>query len=497
MDKHYLGIICLMIVALFSACAGMNQQVDLQAVDLNPKLQEGHYLQKVDHFAVILDASQSMTEPYQGRSKFLYAKEIASQLNQTIPDLKMGGALVSFGAVTSRFGTRVVPVYGLTDYVRGDLDTAMQTIVWPGGLSPLASAMDLTEETLTPTQGKLAVIIISDGKEIDNAPVASAAQMKKAFDDRLCIYTVAVGDDPAGIKLLEEIAAKGECGISVAADDIVGPQAMAEFVERVFLARDTDLDGVPDDLDECPDTPKGVKVNEKGCPFDTDGDGVYDYLDQCPDTPKGVRVDEKGCPLDSDADGVYDYLDQCPDTPLGVEVDEKGCPLDSDKDGVYDYLDECPDTPMGVKVDEKGCPLDSDGDGVFDYLDQCPGTPKGAGVDERGCWSLGNVLFDFEKADIKPGSHGYLDEVAEILEKNPSLKVEIQGHTDNVGSAAYNEKLSIKRAKAVMDYLKSKGISADRLPATGYGFSRPVASNDTDEGRAKNRRTEFHPIYRK
>jgi len=408
MGKHYLGIICLMTVALFSACAGMNQHVDFQAIDLNPKLQEEHFLQKVDHFVLILDASQSMTEPYQGRSKFLYAKEIASQLNQTIPDLKMEGALVSFGAVTSRFGTRVVAVYGLTDYVRGDLDTALQTIVWPGGLSPLSSAMDLAEETLTPTKGKLAVIIISDGKT-DNSPVASAAQMKEAFDDRLCIYTVAVGDDPAGIKLLEEVAAKGECGISVAADDIVGPQAMADFVERVFLARDTD----------------------------------------------------------------------------------------TDRDGVPDDLDECPDTPMGVKVDEKGCPLDSDGDGVYDYLDQCPGTPKGARVDEKGCWSLDHVLFDFDKAEIKPGSHGYLDEVAEILEKNPSLKVEIQGHTDNVGSAAYNEKLSVKRAKAVRDYLKSKGISADKLPLTGYGFSQPVASNDTPEGRAKNRRTEFHPILSK
>ena len=101
MGRRYLGLICLMAVVLFSGCVGMNQQVSFQAVDLNPKLQEGQFLQKVDNFAVILDASQSMSEPYQNRSKFLYAKEIALQLNQTIPDLKMGGALVSFGAITS------------------------------------------------------------------------------------------------------------------------------------------------------------------------------------------------------------------------------------------------------------------------------------------------------------------------------------------------------------------------------------------------------------
>ena len=410
MGKHRLRFLCLMAVVLFSGCAGMHQQVDFQAIDLNAKLQEGHFLQKVDNFAVILDASQSMTEPDQNRSKFLYAKEIASQLNQTIPDLKMGGALVSFGAINSPFGTRVVPVYGLTEYVKGDLDKAMQTVEWAGGLSPLASAMDRTKQTLEPAQGKLAVIIISDGKEIDNSPVALAAQMKEALGDRLCIYTVAVGDDPAGKRLLEQVAAKGQCGISVAADNIVGPQAMADFVEKVFLARDTDGDGVPDDMDECPDTPKEVKVDEKGCPFDTDGDGVYDYLDQCPDTPKGVKVDEKGCPFDTDGDGVHDYLDECPNTPMGVKVDEKGCPLDSDQDGVYDYLDQCPDTPMGVTVDNVGCPLDSDADGVYDYIDVCPDTPIGVKVNSVGCPldSDKDGVYDYldQCPDTPHGRHG-------------------------------------------------------------------------------------------
>ncbi|MBI4774103.1 MAG: OmpA family protein [Deltaproteobacteria bacterium] len=393
-----------MTVALFSACAGMNQHAEFQAVDLNSKLRNGDILQKVDNFAVILDASQSMTEPYQTTSKFLYAKEIASQLNQTIPDLKMGGALTSFGAVNSPFGTRVLTVYGLTDYVKDDLANALHSIEWSGGLSPLSSAMDLTKETLTPAEGRLAIIIISDGKDMDGSPVGSATQLKEAFGNRLCIYTVAVGDDPAGRKVLEEVAAKGECGISVAADDIVEPQAMADFVERVFLGRDTDRDGVPDDADKCPDTPAGAKVDEKGCPLDSDGDGVYDHLDQCPDTPKGARVDE------------------------------------------------------------------------------------------RGCWSLGNVLFDFGKAKIKSSAHGYLDEVAETLKNNPSLTVEIAGHTDNVGSAKYNKKLSLRRAKAVANYLNKKGISMDRLPTTGHGFSQPVASNKTKDGRAKNRRTELHPI---
>jgi OOP family OmpA-OmpF porin len=184
-------------------------------------------------------------------------------------------------------------------------------------------------------------------------------------------------------------------------------------------------------------------------------------------------------------------------------VDARGCPLDTDGDGVPDHLDQCPDTPKGVKVDKNGCPLDTDGDGVPDYLDECPDTPKGAKVNEKGCWVLvdkdvklkkGNVLFDFGKADIKPQAYPVLDEALAVLKNQPTLKVEVQGHTDNVGPKAYNQMLSERRAKAVMEYFKAKGIKPERLSASGYGFSRPTASNDTREGRTLNRRVELKPI---
>jgi OOP family OmpA-OmpF porin len=222
---------------------------------------------------------------------------------------------------------------------------------------------------------------------------------------------------------------------------------------------------------------------------------VADYLDKCPNTPKGVQVDEKGCPIDSDGDGVADYLDKCPNTPKGVQVDEKGCPIDSDGDGVADYLDKCPNTPRGVQVDKNGCALDTDGDGIPDYLDKCPNTPKGAKVNDRGCWILKGLSFDTAKWDIKPSQYPILDDVVRILKRNPSLRIEIQGHTDNRGAAEYNRKLSEKRAQAVMEYLLKKGISSARLTAAGYGFSRPVATNTTAAGRAKNRRVELKPLY--
>ncbi len=207
-------------------------------------------------------------------------------------------------------------------------------------------------------------------------------------------------------------------------------------------------------------------------PADSDGDGVPDHLDRCPNTPRGVQVDSRGCPLDSDGDGVPDYLDRCPNTPRGVLVDAQGCPLEAGEE-----------------------PLDSDGDGVPDHRDQCPGTPQGAVVNEVGCWVVGNLLFDYDKAEIRPQYYSDLDQVVRVLKRNPGMQVEIQGHTDNVGSKNYNLPLSLRRAKSVANYLIRHGIAQDRLSVKGYWFSRPVAPNTTPEGRQKNRRVEIHPIY--
>ncbi len=207
--------------------------------------------------------------------------------------------------------------------------------------------------------------------------------------------------------------------------------------------------------------------------------------------------DEKTQRKDSDNDGVYDDMDRCPDTPLGIAVDSLGCPLDSDRDGVYDYKDKCQGTPAGVTVNSTGCPLDSDSDrdGVYDYKDKCPGTPVGVKVDSRGCWVIKGVHFDTAKWDIKPEFYPILEEVVTVLANNPDLDVEIEGHTDNSGSLEFNQKLSENRAKAIMEYFIKEGINPKRLPAKGFGLSQPIDTNDSPEGRAKNRRVELKPIF--
>jgi OOP family OmpA-OmpF porin len=132
--------------------------------------------------------------------------------------------------------------------------------------------------------------------------------------------------------------------------------------------KDSDGDHVTDSKDDCSSTPKGARVDSKGCPSDTDGDGVYDGIDKCADTPKGWAVDATGCPADKDGDGVADQVDACPGgPPKGSKVDSKGCPVDdADGDGVWDGGDRCPNTEKGLKVDPVGCPVDANGDGVWD-----------------------------------------------------------------------------------------------------------------------------------
>jgi OOP family OmpA-OmpF porin len=465
--KLFLTVLMGFLVVASGAQNGIPSASVSEAVDLDAELRAGEYRQKVEAFMVILDASSTMSQ----EGKFEMAKGVAGRMNQTIPDMPLVGALRTLGENRTN-ETRLV--YGPTRYQKGGFESAIAGVRGFGS-TPLGKAIEAATGDLRTTPGKTAVIILSDGKATDKGALMAAEAMKEQLGDRLCIYTVLLGDDPAGARLMEQIAGAGKCGFSTAAESISSQEGMTDFVERVFLE-------------------KAEKV-AKAVVVDSDGDGVSDDRDECPNTPAGVTVDSRGCPLDSDGDGVPDYLDQCPGTPAGVSVDSRGCPPDTDGDGVPDYRDQCPGTPAGVAVDDTGCPPDTDGDGVVDHLDQCPDTPEGATVNSVGCWAFeGTVLFGFDRYDIRPEAYPLLDDVVSILERNPDMEVEVQGHTDSIGDAAYNQGLSEKRAKAIMDYLASHGIASYRLSAKGYGETLPIASNETEEGRAKNRRVQLRRI---
>ncbi len=196
--------------------------------------------------------------------------------------------------------------------------------------------------------------------------------------------------------------------------------------------------------------------------------------------------------MDDDKDGVLNDADKCPSTLTGVKVDAMGCELDDDKDGVVNSKDNCPATEVGTKVDANGCSVDTDNDGVLNANDLCPNTVVGAAVNSDGCpHTLPlNVNFENNSDAIKPASEAKIQKYADFLKQNSNYSAKIIGYTDSRGSAAYNQKLSQKRAAAVVSDLESKGAKASQLSYEGKGEASPIADNATAEGRAQNRRIE-------
>lgn len=309
-------------------------------------------------------------------------------------------------------------------------------------------------------------------------------------------------------------------GIQDLKDDCINEPGLAEFNG----CPDRDGDKIIDKLDDCPDLAGLPEF--KGCP-DTDGDKIIDTKDQCPTIAGELYM--KGCP-DRDHDSITDLEDLCPDN-FGP-IENKGCP-DSDKDGLFDYIDDCPliagptenrgcpwpDTDGDGLLDKNdgcpqlagpkengGCPYkDSDSDGLLDKDDDCPNTPgpksnNGCPVIEKEVievlkTAFDNLEFEVAKDVILAGSFTSLDELAGVLMKKPTWKLEISGHTDNAGDDESNLVLSKKRAEAVRNYLVSKGIDATRFVINYFGETKPIADNSTAEGRAKNRRVEMKVVF--
>ena len=376
------------VALLLAACATTKPLTPFNALDLNPMLTSGDYVLKANNYMVILDKSGSMGEMYKGKIKLDCAKDLASAFNHTVPDANLTGALRMFGKKENMSTVFTELLWGPAALDKAAFDAGLNKIGFSNGDSPLNLALDAAAQDFKSAQGNIAVIIFTDAnKEVMNydAVKKSVMNLKSQYGDRLCIYTVQIGDDKEGAKFLGQVAEDGKCGLMVKGDDIASSKGMADFVASVFLEK----------------------------------------------------------------------------APEVVEV--------------------------------VVC-VDPDGDGVCDPDDKCPGTPKGARVNKLGCWVLVDVLFDFDKYNIKPQYYQFLDKAARVFEANPSIKVQIQGNTDNIGTAKYNKKLSLERAKSVMQYLVNKGVSASRLSARGFGFDRPIATNDTEEGRALNRRVELTPM---
>lgn len=270
---------------LLSGCASqpISTAEPFQAVDLKPLLASGQYEQKTDNFFVINDSSGSMSEDYRGpgfasghdQSKFSVEKDILGRINQTIPDLNLTSSIRSFGSgpCTSWGSTKLNMAPAA--YSKSAFSSGIDALTCSGGGTPMASAIDGTAGDLSATTGQIAVLILSDGHAIQPGPVAAMQALKQQYGDRVCVYSIWVGNkhEEQGKLLLNQLSDIAGCGYRTQAEDVETPNGMANFVKNVFLK---------------PAVPDCSKM-------DDDGDGVNNCVDKCPDTPKGAHVDATGC----------------------------------------------------------------------------------------------------------------------------------------------------------------------------------------------------------
>ncbi len=265
-------------------------------------------------------------------------------------------------------------------YSKSTFGSGIDALTCASGGSPIASGIDGTAKDLSATAGNIAVLILSDGHDLDaDEGVAAMQSLKQQYGDRLCVYSVWVGnpEEKSGITVLNQLSNIAGCGYGTSADRISSHEGMTNFVKSIFL-----------------------------------------------------------------------------------------------KSGAADCST-----------------LDSDHDGVNDCIDKCPDTLPGSQVSILGCWIV-DVKFDNDKDIIKPEYFGNLDNAAKAIAEHPELKIEIQGHTSKTGGFKYNMALSERRAIAVKNYLVERTHSAN-LSTRGYGWTQPIDTNDTEEGRANNRRVQL------
>ncbi len=360
----------LIALAALSGCAAITPVThfpEFAPHNLSAEVQAGRYVQKVDTFMVVFDGSHSMEARYGQNTLLNLGTTTLHNFNATIPNLQLHGGLHVFGHESCVNSDIPMMPYPLGHYTRSDYADAIDAITCGYGLSHMAEAIGTAHASMKYPAGHSALVVISDGEAIAAAPVLNAVgAMKGEFGERLCVYTIQVGNDPEGGVLLTQMTEVAACGRALNADNLLAAGAMADFVREIFLA----------------------------------------------DAPP-------------------------------------------------------PPAPVAVTPEPRPVPII-----VFDD----------------------NIMFDFDKAVIRPAFYPVLDEAVALLKDNSELNVEIAGHTCSMGPAEYNLGLSQRRAQAVKNYLVEKGIATERMVVKGYGLTQPAYSNDTREGRAKNRRTEIIPI---
>ena len=278
--------LAMIVTALLMGAFLMGCQHEMKPIDPAALSSKG-YEAKVDNFLVIFDASTSMFMDYNKEMKFKQAKLMANNMNATIPaDLDLKGGIRLYGPKPYSLNQADDLLYGMADYERAGYAKALASVPTTGGGTPLATAVRVAGKDLAETKGNVALIIISDAEEVGKTPVMEVEELKKQFGDRLCVYTILIGDNTVSRKIMSDMATAGGCGFATDYAALNSVPGMSDFVEKVFLQRkvvpapvvpvdgDDDMDGVKNSVDRCPGTPRGVAVDQYGCPLPMKGKAV-------------------------------------------------------------------------------------------------------------------------------------------------------------------------------------------------------------------------------
>jgi OOP family OmpA-OmpF porin len=328
---------------------------------------------------VILDASSSMDEKFNDKqTKFMIAKIVTDRVNQALPGGMKFSVLRTYGHSFRQSWKATERIYMAEVHDKTEFSLALEGVKFAGGPSPLPEALKAVEKDLDGVVGNVAVLLVSDGVQLDKG-LNEVTSIKMKYGDQVCFFPVFINgglkyNAVRGQSFMEHVARLGQCGFTVHADRM----NLDEFVKVVFLAK-------------------------------------------------------------------------------------------------------IPDTDM---------------DGVHDRKDECEATPVLAPVSQKGCWVLDHILFDFDKYEIQEEYEEVLKEVASVMLANPDVTLVIDGHTDNVGTHHYNYQLSLMRSEEAKQRLVDLGVEPDRIDAKGFSFMCPADTNETEEGRANNRRIEMEPSRR-
>lgn len=231
-------MIAVLIGLLASACGSKNAPVPFSPTDLNAKVSQDNYVKKVDNFLVIFDDSESMYLDRHWESKLDRAKVVAHNMNNTIPTLNLQAGMRIFGPKNLSTADGAPLQYGMTSYSKSGLGETINSMTTTGGNTPMTRALEMAKDDLAKSPGDIAVILISDGEENIRPPAVAAAHALKAkYQDRVCIYTVLIGDSPEGRVVMKEIAQAGGCGFATDEEALSTSTGMANFVEKVFLKK--------------------------------------------------------------------------------------------------------------------------------------------------------------------------------------------------------------------------------------------------------------------